>query len=77
MRIPALLIPTTVERIRLPSGREEELPKATPLFTKWQGEFPWSTYGGKPILSLRGEPRHHQRHRNHQHDAPHKRYLLR
>ena len=56
MRIPALLIPTTVERIRLPSGREKELPKATPLFTKWQGEFPWSTYGGKPILELQGEP---------------------
>ena len=56
MRIPTPLAPTTVERIRLPSGREENLPKATPRFLKWNGEFPWSTYGGKPILSLHGEP---------------------
>lgn len=40
----------------LPSGRKEKLPKATPQFFKWKGEFPWSTYGGKPILDLRGEP---------------------
>ena len=56
MRTPALLTPTTTERVLLPSGREEALPKTTPRFPKWQGEFPWSTYGGKPILDFRGEP---------------------
>ena len=56
MRIPARLAPTTAERVLLPSGREEALPKATPRFPRWTGEFPWSTYGGKPILDLRGEP---------------------
>jgi hypothetical protein len=55
-RTPALLTPTTTERVLLPSGREEALPKATPRFRKWTGEFPWSTYGGKPILDLGGEP---------------------
>ena len=56
MNIPALLTPTTTERVLLPSGREEALPKATPRFRQWMGEFPWSTYGGKPILELDGEP---------------------
>ena len=55
MRTPALLTPTTTEHVLLPSGREEFLPKATPRFPKWRGEFPWSTYGGKPILDLHGE----------------------
>ena len=56
MRIPALLTPTTMERVLLPSGHEAALPKATPRFPKWTKEFPWSTYGGKPILDLNGEP---------------------
>jgi hypothetical protein len=56
VRIPAQLTPTTAERVSLPSGREEALPKATPRFPKWNGDFPWSTYGGKPILALHGEP---------------------
>ncbi len=56
MRIPAQLTPTIGEHIVLPSGRAVELPKATPRFPKWEGEFPWSTYGGKPILDFRGEP---------------------
>jgi len=55
VRTPALLTPTTTEHVLLPSGREEFLPKATPRFPKWRGEFPWSTYGGKPILDLHGE----------------------
>lgn len=55
MRTPALLTPTTTERVLLPSGREVALPKTTPRFPKWTGEFPWSTYGGKPILDLHGE----------------------
>jgi hypothetical protein len=50
VRTPALLTPNTTERVLLPSGREEDLPKATPRFPEWTGEFPWSTYGGKPIL---------------------------
>jgi hypothetical protein len=54
VRTPALLTPTTTERVLLPSGREVDLPKTTPRFPKWQGEFPWSTYGGKPILDFRG-----------------------
>lgn len=37
---PALLTPTATERVLLPSGREEALPKATPRFSKWTGEFP-------------------------------------
>jgi hypothetical protein len=45
-----------VERIPLPSGFWEDLPKATPRFRRWEGEFPYSTYGGKPILDLHGEP---------------------
>jgi hypothetical protein len=56
MRTPALLIPTATERVLPPSGREEAPPKATPRFPKWTGEFPWGTYGGKPILDLDGEP---------------------
>jgi hypothetical protein len=56
VRTPALLTPTTTEHVLLPSGREEALPKTTPRFPKWQGEFPWSTYGGKLILDFRGEP---------------------
>ena len=56
MRTPALLTPTATVRVLLPSGREVALPKTTPRFPKWQGEFPWSTYGGKPILDFRGEP---------------------
>ena len=56
MRIPAQLMPTATEHLTLPSGREVELPKATPRFAEWKGEFPWSTYGGKPILDLHGEP---------------------
>jgi hypothetical protein len=55
-RTPALLTPTTTERILLPSGREEALPKTTPRFPKGTGEFPWSTYGNKPILDLSCEP---------------------
>jgi hypothetical protein len=55
VRTPALLTPTTTERVLLPSGREVALPKTTPRFPKWTGEFPWSTYGGKPILDLHGE----------------------
>jgi hypothetical protein len=56
VRTPALLTPTTTEHVLLPSGREVTLPKTTPRFPKWTGEFPWSTYGGKPILDFRGEP---------------------
>ena len=56
MRTPTLLTPTTTEHVLLLSGREEGLPKTTPRFPKWTGEFPWSTYGGKPILDFRGEP---------------------
>lgn len=55
MRILARLAPTTTERVLLPSGREEALPKATLRFPRWTDEFPWSTYGGKPILDLCGE----------------------
>jgi hypothetical protein len=54
VRTPALLTPTTTERVLLPSGREVALPKTTPRFPKWTGEFPWSTYGGRPILDLHG-----------------------
>ena len=32
MRTPALLTPTTTERVLLPSGREVVLPKTTPRF---------------------------------------------
>jgi hypothetical protein len=31
------------------------LQKATPRFPKWEGEFPYSTYGNKPILNSHGE----------------------
>jgi hypothetical protein len=40
MRMPTQLTPTTVERLTLPAGREEDLPKATPRFPRWSGEFP-------------------------------------
>ena len=56
MKLPALLTPTTAERVRLPSGHEVELPKATPRFPEWNGEFPWSTCGNEPILDLLGDP---------------------
>jgi hypothetical protein len=56
VRTPALLNPTTTERVLLPSGRQEALPKVTPRFPKWQGGFPWSTFGGKPILDVYNLP---------------------
>ena len=56
MRTPGPLTPTATERVLLPSGREEALSKATPRSPKWQSAFPWSTYGGKPIVDFRGEP---------------------
>jgi hypothetical protein len=56
VRTPALLTPITTERVLFPAGRKEALPKTTPRIPKWQGEFPWSTYGDKPILDLLGEP---------------------
>jgi hypothetical protein len=56
VRTPALLTPTTTEHVLLPSGRKVAMAKTTPRFPKWTGEFPWSTYGGKPILDLYGEP---------------------
>jgi hypothetical protein len=56
VRTPGLLTPTTTELVRPLSGGEVDLPKATPRFPEWKGDFPWSNYGGKPILDLHGEP---------------------
>ena len=58
MRLPAALRPTSTERITLPSGREIEIPKATPTFYPWPDHRPplTETFGGKPVLSFGGRP---------------------
>jgi hypothetical protein len=56
MKYPELLRPESVEHILLPSGKLVEVHKTTPIFTRWEGDPLEDTYGGKPILSFRGEP---------------------
>jgi hypothetical protein len=56
MRYPAELQPTVQEQILLHSGNCVLLPKTTPQFRTWKGAAIPDTYGGKPVLDLRGEP---------------------
>lgn len=53
---PKNLEPNSIEIIRLLSGEEIQIPKATPCFEKWFGETFGDTYGNKTILDYNGEP---------------------
>jgi hypothetical protein len=55
VRYPRLLIPKTIENLSLPSGALMRIPKAEPVFRKWQSEFTGNTYGNKPLLNVEGE----------------------
>ena len=54
MDYPPTLKPHLRERIRLPSGKEIEVPKTEPLFKAWEGAPPDDTYGGKPLIDFKG-----------------------
>lgn len=56
MSIPALLAPTGVLPLRMPSGLVIEVPKATPAFDRWSGPPPADTYNNKPVLDVGGRP---------------------
>ena len=56
MHYPEILTPTDTEVISLPSGREVQIPKTSPLFNIWSGESIGDRYGGKPLLSFNGQP---------------------
>lgn len=53
---PQQLMPETVEYLRLPSGQTVQIPKATPIFRLWSGEFTGDTYGNKPLINIDGSP---------------------
>ncbi len=53
---PEQLMPETVENLHLPSGLDVQIPKATPVFRPWSGEFTGDTYGSKPLLDIDGIP---------------------
>ncbi|MGH8013443.1 MAG: VRR-NUC domain-containing protein, partial [Candidatus Binataceae bacterium] len=52
---PELLKPHETQKIALQNGKEVEIAKAAPVFSRWAGEMPSDTYGGKPVLELNGE----------------------
>jgi hypothetical protein len=54
--MPGPLTPTSWETLWLPSGREVHIPKATPSFRRFEGEFAGSDWGNKPILDFEGVP---------------------
>lgn len=56
MQYPTLLIPTASAEIKLPSGTEVQIPRATPTFERWSGEPIEDTYNNKSILNFNGEP---------------------
>jgi hypothetical protein len=56
MKYPHGFQPSGVETIKLPSGRMVEIPKATALFSKWNGKPVSTTYGGKFIAKFNGRP---------------------
>lgn len=53
---PGPLIPEMTEELSLPSGTPVSIPKADPLFRRWEGEFVGDIYGNKPLLDIDGEP---------------------
>ncbi len=55
IQYPDGLVPTTVEKLTLSSGRVVSLPKATPVFQLWHGPASVDTYGNKPLINLDGE----------------------
>lgn len=56
MLYPEALCPSATEEIRLISGKLIRIPKAKPLFHRWDGDPPKNTYGGKPIINIDGSP---------------------
>jgi hypothetical protein len=52
---PHALKPQANHKVVLPSGKEVEIAKATPVFSRWTGAMPSDTFGGKPVLELNGE----------------------
>jgi len=55
VQYPELLKPQSSQPILLPSGREIQLPKATPIFRRWRGDMPADTFNHKPVLDFDGE----------------------
>ena len=51
---PERLIPGTIENLYLPSGLRAQIPKASPIFRLWSGEFTGDTYGNKPLIDVDG-----------------------
>lgn len=56
MEFPAILTPTTSEKIDLLSGQSVYVQKTCPTFERWTGTPLHDTYGKKTILSVDGEP---------------------
>ena len=54
--LPESLASDGILTLSLPSGRNVDVPKASPAFKQWQGEMPDDTYGGKMVLDADGEP---------------------
>ncbi len=60
MEYPDLLKPQSSQSILLPSGREVQVPTASPVFRQWRGVMPKDRYGqpgkpGKRVLDFDGE----------------------
>jgi hypothetical protein len=51
---PPELEPVGNEKVVLPSGKEDLIPKAAPTFQPWRGEPKKETFGGKPSLDWDG-----------------------
>ncbi len=51
---PEQLMPETIENLYLPSGLHAQIPKASPVFRLWSGEFTGDTYGNKPLIDVDG-----------------------
>lgn len=56
MNFPVGLKPTTKESIAIADGHTVEVQKARPIFAKWEGPSPGSSYGHKAILDYDGRP---------------------
>lgn len=56
MNLPSELTPTDKFMVQLQNGTSVELPICRPVFSVWSGEPPTFDFGGKPLLSYKGEP---------------------
>lgn len=56
MTWPEDLEPSTTQPFSLKDGRVVEVPKAVPCFSRWSGQLPGDTFGGKAVLNFKGRP---------------------